>query len=167
MKRGDDGLPPPLGPAAKAPARRRAWRWSYRLGLLTACTRAITPTRCLEASSSLLMISARRRKHHHSKNTTVCVDCLPRSERDTVYLSAALLLAIVLLSLFLLIRRLYFGKDSKRGSAQSADYAFLPASDSEREGSRERGQSDSTNSEMSYNSSIASHDIQYYHEYIE
>ena len=136
-----------------------------RLDFSTACTRAIRPTRCVEASSNLMMFSARKRKHH-SKNTTVCVDCLPKSERDTVYLSAALLLAIVLLSLFLLVRRLYFGKDSKRGSTQSVDYAFLPASDSEREGSRERGQSDSTNSEMSYNSSIASHDIQYYHEYI-
>ena len=137
-----------------------------RLDFSTACTRAIRPTRCVEASSNLMMFSARKRKHH-SKNTTVCVDCLPKSERDTVYLSAALLLAIVLLSLFLLVRRLYFGKDSNRGSTQSVDYAFLPASDSEREGSRERGQSDSTNSEMSYNSSIASHDIQYYHEYIE
>ena len=42
-----------------------------------------------------------KKKKHHSKNTTICIDCLPKSETKTVYLSAALLLAIVFLSLYL------------------------------------------------------------------
>ena len=109
------------------------------------------------------LLEKEKKKKHHSKNTTICIDCLPKSETKTVYLSAALLLAIVFLSLYLLVRRLYFGKIWKKRPTQSVDYAFLPATDSEREGStRERGQSDSANSEMSYNSSIASHDISYY-----
>ena len=109
------------------------------------------------------LLEKEKKKNHHSKNTTICIDCLPKSETKTVYLSAALLLAIVFLSLYLLVRRLYFGKIWKKRPTQSVDYAFLPATDSEREGStRERGQSDSANSEMSYNSSIASHDISYY-----
>eukprot|EP00943_MAST-04B_sp_MAST-4B-sp1_P001070 g1070.t1 len=107
-----------------------------------------------------------KKKHHTSKNTTICMNCLPKSEKNTVYLSAGLLLAIVLLSLYLLIRRIYFGKEWKKHSTQSVDYAFLPATDSEREGSlRDRGQSDSANSEMSYSSSIASHDVNYHNEY--
>ena len=109
------------------------------------------------------LLEKEKKKKHHNKNTTICIDCLPKSETKTVYLSAALLLAIVFLSLYLLVRRLYFGKIWKKRPTQSIDYAFLPATDSEREGStRERGQSDSANSEMSYNSSIASHDISYY-----
>jgi hypothetical protein len=108
-----------------------------------------------------MMIMERKKM---STNTTVCINCLPKSEKNTVYLSAALLLAIVLLSLYLLIRRIYFGKEWKKHSTQSVDYAFLPATDSEREGSmRDRGQSESTNSEMSYSSSIA--DVNYYNEY--
>ena len=98
------------------------------------------------------LIQSRKQIGGNSTNTTICAhgeaDCLPQ-EQINVIVSAILFSLVVGLSLFLFIRRMLKKRNQQFGSA-GLRYPYM-ASESESLSIRDRTQSESTGSEMSFN----------------